>query len=62
MEIFLPPTGQKTPAGGIKAEIYYFNDENLPVLKDKATIAIIREINEYGSVIKETYGKIGVVK
>ncbi len=59
MEIFVPPSGQKTPAGGVKAEIYYFDENNCPVSKEKAKLAKIRELDKDGNLINETVGTIG---
>ncbi len=59
MEIFIPPNGQKTPAGGVKAEIYYFDENNRPVSKENATLAKIRELDKNGKLINETVGTIG---
>lgn len=59
MEIFVPPSGQKTPAGGVKAEIYYFDENNRPVSKEKAKLAKIRELDKDGNLINETVGTIG---
>jgi len=58
MEVFIPPAGQKTPAGGVRAEIYYFDANSKPTPKSKAMFAVIRELAKDGSVLKETYGSL----
>jgi len=59
MEVFVPPSGQKTPAGGAKAEIYYFDKDNRPISKEKAVLVKIRELDRDGNLINETIGTIG---
>lgn len=49
----------KTPNGGVREEILFFNDKGEPVPKDEATIAIIREYDEKGNLIAETRGTLG---
>lgn len=42
-----------TPLGGAYREIYYFTDEMMPIEKEKATRAIVRECKEDGTLINE---------
>ena len=57
-ETFIHPDGQRTPSGGVKAEIYYFDENNRPVAKEKATWVKIRELDKDGNLINETVGTI----
>lgn len=45
-----------TPVGGDYSEIYYFDNDNNIVDKDKATKCIIRECLVDGTLISETFG------
>jgi hypothetical protein len=47
-----------TPAGGVKAEIYYFDNNNKSVDKAGASRAIIRELDANGNLISETTANI----
>ena len=49
----------KTPNGGVKAEIYYMNDNEEMVDKKKATRVVIRELDENNNLIFESWGIIG---
>lgn len=40
------------------AEIYYFDDDGNAVDKEKATRAIIRELDENGELINEIFGAV----
>lgn len=55
-EIVRPPSGQKTPAGGVVAEIYYFDEQDRPAPKAQATRVIIRELDAAGRLLRETFG------
>lgn len=46
----------KTPAGGVRSEIYYQDDDGNPVDKKKATRAEIVEYDKNGVAIRRTYG------
>jgi len=48
-----------TPNGGVKAEIYYMNDNDEIVDKTIATRAVIRELDKDGNLIHETWGFVG---
>ena len=52
----------KTPNGGDYSEIYYFNDKNESVPKEKASKAVIRECKEDGTLIHETFGNVQTAK
>lgn len=41
-----------------KSEIYYFDDNDKMVDKEKATKAIIRELDENGNLVREIFGVI----
>lgn len=45
-----------TPGGGDYSEIYYFDNDNNIVDKDKATKCVIRECLVDGTLISETFG------
>lgn len=47
------------PNGGVKAEIFYMNDDGDVVEKDIATRAVIRELDKNGNLINETWGFFG---
>jgi hypothetical protein len=44
-----------TPNGGVKSEIYYFNDKNEAVDKKVATKVTIRELDKDGNLIYENF-------
>lgn len=50
-----------TPAGGVRSDIVYLDDQRRPVDKSKATMAIIREFDREGKIVRETFGFIGRV-
>ncbi len=43
-----------TPNGGVQSEIYYLNNERQSVSKEKAELAIVRELNKDGNLVFET--------
>lgn len=47
-----------TPAGGVRSDIVYMDDQGNVVDKSKATRAVIREIDRNGKVLRETFGVI----
>ncbi|MBA1336722.1 MAG: hypothetical protein HPY66_3157 [Firmicutes bacterium] len=47
-----------TPNGGVRSEIYYLNKEHQPVAKEKAELAIVRELDEDGNLVFETISSI----
>lgn len=49
---------EETPNGGVVAEIYYMDDKRNAVSKDKATIAHVRELDEKGQLVYETFANI----
>ena len=49
----------KTPAGGVRSEIYYKDDDGNAVDKKKATQAEIVEYDENDAVIQRTHGTLG---
>lgn len=48
----------QTPAGGVRSDIVYMDDKGNVVDKPKATMAIIREFDREGRILKETFGSI----
>jgi len=53
-----PKDGTRTPGGGASAEIYYLDEEGKAVEKEPAVQAIIRELDEHGNLVRETFGTI----
>ncbi|MBS3948404.1 MAG: hypothetical protein KGZ57_08910 [Dethiobacter sp.] len=47
-----------TPAGGVRSDIVYMDDKGNVVDKARSTWAKIRELDQHGNVIMETYGTI----
>jgi hypothetical protein len=48
----------KTPNGGVLSEIYYMDQNRKPVEKKHARIAIVRELDEKGNLVYETFAAI----
>lgn len=48
----------KTPAGGVRSEVFYYDDHWNPVDKDEATTVDIHEYDENGRLIQSTIGHI----
>jgi len=48
-----------TPSGGVRSEIFYFDDHRNPVDKEEATACEILEYDEAGRVICSTIGRLG---
>jgi len=44
--------------GGASAEIYYLDEEGKPVEKERAVRVIIRELDEHGNLVRETFGTV----
>ena len=44
-----------TPNGGVKTVIYYLDDKNKKTTRQKATKALLRELNEKNQVVYETW-------
>jgi len=53
-----PKDGTRTPGGGTSAEIYYLDEERKAVKKEQAVRVIIRELDEHGNLVRETFGTI----
>lgn len=49
----------RTLAGGVRSEIFYFDEHRNPVDKDEATCCEILEYDENGRVIQSTIGFTG---
>ncbi|HOV80808.1 MAG TPA: hypothetical protein PK728_12015 [Bacillota bacterium] len=47
-----------TPAGGVRSDIVYMDDQGNVVDKSKATRAVIREMDRNGKVLRETFGTL----
>lgn len=47
---------EETPNGGAYSEIYYFNDNDEPEDREKATKCIIRECAADGTLLNEIFG------
>jgi len=47
-----------TPNGGVRSEIYYLNKKRQPVSKEKAEMAIVRELDKDGNLVFETIANI----
>ena len=47
-----------TPAGGVASEAIYLNDRGIEVEPDEATLVVVRELDEQGRLIAETFGTI----
>lgn len=45
----------KTPNGGVKAEIYYFDEKGNNSDENNYNYAVIRELDEKGNLVNETY-------
>lgn len=52
----------RTPAGGVRSEIFYFDEHRNPVDKEEATCCEILEYDENGRVIQSTIGFTGQKK
>ncbi|MGM9568333.1 MAG: hypothetical protein ACI3W6_09160 [Clostridia bacterium] len=48
----------KTPNGGARAEIHYFDDNGSYVDEKKASRCVIREFSENGEMVFETWGTV----
>lgn len=48
----------KTPAGGVRSEVFYYDDHWNPVDKEEATTVDIHEYDENGRLIQSTIGCI----
>ena len=57
-KIYTETRVHKTPAGGVKSVLFYFDDHWNPVDRDKATVVDIHEYDEDGRLIKTTIGRI----
>lgn len=51
-------TNEKTPNGGAYSEIYFFDLNGNPVDETKAVRCVIRECDESGNLINETWGTV----
>ena len=47
---------EKTPCGGAYSEIYYLDDNHNVVDETVATKCVIRECDENGNLLQETWG------
>lgn len=47
---------EKTPNGGVKSVILFFDDQGKECQRDQATRVVIQELNEQDEVIFETFG------
>jgi len=57
-EVHRPKDGAKTPGGGVVAEVYYLDGEGEPVEKERAARVVIRELDENGNLVSETFGMV----
>jgi hypothetical protein len=48
-----------TPAGGVRSEVYYFDENYISVDKSQARNIVIREIAADGTLLQETFGTVG---
>ena len=57
-KIFSESRVHKTPAGGVRSEVIYYDDYWNPVDKEEATTVDIHEYDENGRLIQSTIGRI----
>jgi hypothetical protein len=57
-EVHRAKPGTTTPRGGVVAEIYYLSDDGRSVDKNQAARVVIRELDEYGNLVSETFGMV----
>lgn len=50
---------RKTPNGGAYSEIHYLDDNKRACDKAHATVVRIRECKTDGTLVQETYGRVG---
>ena len=50
--------GKASSRGRVKSEIFYFDDDHNPVPRDRATWAVVRELDENGNLLFEAEGFI----
>lgn len=55
-DVHHPKPGEKTPGGGVVAELYYYDGDGNPTDKEHAERVVIRELDENGNLVSETFG------
>ncbi len=55
-KIYFESRNHKTPAGGVRSTIFYYDDHWNPVDKDEATMCDIHEYDENDTLIQSTIG------
>ena len=58
MAVTKESSSERTPAGGVRSEIFYQDDDGNAVDKKKATQAEIVEYDENDAVIRRTHGTL----